>query len=85
MGPIRARAAIFEGLGDIDVGASSTSMHAEHDGEQGSLGKVAVAVAIVVVTVLAFPLHAVTVLHSVVVLVWTLVVEPEIEVESSTF
>jgi len=60
-------------------------MHAEHDGEQGSLGKVAVAVAIVVVTVLAFPLHAVTVLHSVVVLVWTLVVEPEIEVESSTF
>jgi hypothetical protein len=82
-GPATARAAIFKGLGGVDVGASSSSfMHAEHDGEQGSL---VVAVAVVVVAVVASPLHAVTVLHCVVVWVWTLVVEPEIEVESTIF
>jgi hypothetical protein len=81
-GPATARAAIFKGLGGVDVGASSSFMHAEHDGEQGSL---VVAVAVVVVAVVASPLHAVTVLHCVVVWVWTLVVEPEIEVESTIF
>jgi hypothetical protein len=73
----------LEDLGGAAVATSPSSMQAEHDGEQGSLDEVALAV--VVVAVLGDPLHVVIVLHSEEVLVWTEVLVPEVEVKSWTF
>lgn len=77
-------AMVGESAGNVFAGGSSSS-HAEHPGEQCSSDDVFVALSMVVITVVGFPVHSVIVVHSDEVSDLILVLVPEIEVTSWTF